>query len=46
MASSGWPVEIGRYYAGRPLTIIGVLTGSLVLVADLIRRLDMPLRWA
>jgi len=36
--------EIGRYYAGRSLTILGVLTGSLVLVADLIRRLDLPLR--
>jgi hypoxanthine phosphoribosyltransferase len=36
--------EIGRHYAGRPLTILGVLTGSLVLVADLIRRLDLPLR--
>jgi hypoxanthine phosphoribosyltransferase len=36
--------EIGRFYAGRPLTILGVLTGSLVLVADLIRRLDLPLR--
>lgn len=28
----------------RPLTIIGVLTGSVVLLADLIRRLEMPLR--
>jgi hypoxanthine phosphoribosyltransferase len=36
--------EVGRHYAGRPLTILGVLTGSLVLVADLIRRLDLPLR--
>ncbi|MBI3836491.1 MAG: hypoxanthine phosphoribosyltransferase [Planctomycetia bacterium] len=36
--------EIGGYYAGRPLTIIGVLTGSMVLVADLIRRIDLPLR--
>ncbi|MEX0675523.1 MAG: hypoxanthine phosphoribosyltransferase [Pirellulales bacterium] len=36
--------EIGRYYSGRSLTILGVLTGSLVLVADLIRRLDLPLR--
>lgn len=35
---------IGRHYAGRPLTIICVLTGSMVLVADLIRRLDLPLR--
>ncbi len=36
--------EVARHYAGRPLTVIGVLTGSMVLVADLIRRLDMPLR--
>lgn len=36
--------EVGRFYAGRPLTILGVLTGSLVLVADLIRHLDLPLR--
>lgn len=36
--------EIRREYADRPLTILGVLTGSLVLVADLIRQLDMPLR--
>ncbi len=36
--------EIGEHYAGRPLTVIGVLTGSMVLVADLIRHLDMPLR--
>ena len=36
--------EIGEHYAGRPLTIIGVLTGSMVLVADLIRRIDLPLR--
>jgi hypoxanthine phosphoribosyltransferase len=36
--------EVGRFYAGRSLTILGVLTGSLVLVADLIRRLDLPLR--
>jgi hypoxanthine phosphoribosyltransferase len=36
--------EIRNYYAGRPLTIVGVLIGSVVLVADLIRRLDLPLR--
>jgi hypoxanthine phosphoribosyltransferase len=36
--------ELSRHYAPRPLTIIGVLTGSVVFVADLIRRLDMPLR--
>jgi hypoxanthine phosphoribosyltransferase len=36
--------EINKYYAGRSLTIIGVLTGSVVLLADLIRLLEMPLR--
>jgi hypoxanthine phosphoribosyltransferase len=30
----------------RPLTIVGILTGSLILLADLIRRLDNPLRVA
>jgi hypoxanthine phosphoribosyltransferase len=36
--------EINTFYDGRPLTIIGVLTGSVVLLADLIRLLEMPLR--
>ena len=37
--------EIDRYYGGdRPLTVIAVMTGSLVLFADLIRRLSMPQR--
>lgn len=31
-------------YGDRPLTIVGILTGSVVLMADLIRLLDMPLR--
>ena len=31
-------------YGDRPLTIIGVITGSLVFLADLIRKLRMPLR--
>jgi len=31
-------------YANRPLTIIGVLTGSVVLLSDLIRRIELPLR--
>lgn len=35
--------EINAWYDGRPLTIVGVLTGSIVLLADLIRMLDMPL---
>ena len=36
--------EINGHYADRPLTIIGILTGSVVLMADLIRQLKMPLR--
>ena len=39
-------VQIGRAYEGQPLTIVGVLTGFLVFLADLIRRLDLPLRIA
>ncbi|MEL7265377.1 MAG: hypoxanthine phosphoribosyltransferase [Planctomycetota bacterium] len=35
---------IDRHYDGRPLTILGVMTGSIVLFADLIRQLSMPLR--
>jgi len=38
--------QIGRAYEGQPLTIVGVLTGCLVFLADLIRRLDLPLRIA
>ena len=30
--------------AGRPLTVIAVMTGSIIFLADLIRKLDMPLR--
>ena len=36
--------EIRARYVGKPLTIVGVLIGSVVLVADLIRRLDIPLK--
>jgi hypoxanthine phosphoribosyltransferase len=36
--------QISQRYVQRPLTIIGVLTGSVVLLADLIRLLDLPLR--
>jgi hypoxanthine phosphoribosyltransferase len=31
-------------YEPRPLTVVGVLTGSVVVVADLIRRIDLPVR--
>lgn len=36
--------EIEKAYAGRQLTIVGVLTGSVVLMADLIRLIDLPMR--
>jgi hypoxanthine phosphoribosyltransferase len=36
--------QIAADYARRPVTIIGVLTGSLMFLADLVRRLDLPLR--
>jgi hypoxanthine phosphoribosyltransferase len=42
--------ELGRQieadYHGRPLTIVAVLTGSLILLADLIREIHLPLRVA
>ena len=36
--------QISSTVGDRPLTVIGVLTGSIVLLADLIRELKMPLR--
>jgi hypoxanthine phosphoribosyltransferase len=36
--------QIGPEFRDRPLTIVGVLTGSLMFLADLVRRLDVPLR--
>jgi hypoxanthine phosphoribosyltransferase len=36
--------EIATCYADRQLTIVGVLTGSVVLLADLIRLIDLPMR--
>jgi hypoxanthine phosphoribosyltransferase len=36
--------QIATDYAGRPVTIVGVLTGSLMFVADLVRHLTLPLR--
>jgi hypoxanthine phosphoribosyltransferase len=35
---------IAADYQGRPITIVGVLTGSLIFLADLVRHLDLPLR--
>ena len=37
--------QIGNdYRTRRPVTIVGVLTGSVIFLADLVRHLDMPLR--
>ncbi len=36
--------EVERDDRGTPLTIVGVLNGSLMLLADLVRRIDLPLR--
>ena len=36
--------RLNEAYQGRPLTVIGIMTGSLVILADVIRKLDMPLR--
>src|SRR3954454_2159800 len=38
--------QVKTIYEGRPITIVAILTGSLVLLADLIRQLEMPLRVA
>ncbi len=42
--------ELGRQvsddYQGKPLTIVAILTGSLILLADLIRRIHLPHRIA
>ena len=36
--------EINAEYGDSSLTIVGVLTGAVVLMADLIRKLKMPTR--
>ncbi len=36
--------QIAEDHGDQPLTIIGIMTGSIVLLADLIRQLPMPLR--
>jgi hypoxanthine phosphoribosyltransferase len=38
--------QIQADYKGKPLTIVAILTGSLVLLADLIRQIHLPLRVA
>jgi hypoxanthine phosphoribosyltransferase len=39
-------VQIAQDYRNKPVTIVGVLTGSLMFVADLVRHLDLHLRIA
>src|ERR1700730_7848494 len=36
--------QIAGDFRERPVTIVGVLTGSLMFLADLVRHLDLPLR--
>ena len=36
--------QLNETYRDRPLTVIGIMTGSIVLLADVIRKLEMPLR--
>jgi hypoxanthine phosphoribosyltransferase len=36
--------EIRSREAGRPLTVIAVMTGSIIFLADLVRKLEMPMR--
>ena len=36
--------QISQHYQGRAITVVGILTGSLMLLADLIRMLDQPIR--
>ncbi|MBA4062412.1 MAG: hypoxanthine phosphoribosyltransferase [Isosphaera sp.] len=42
----GLAADITRAYEGKPLTVVGVLTGCLMFVADVVRRIDLPLRVA
>ena len=34
--------QLKNHYQDKPLTIVAIMTGSLVMLADLIRRLEMP----
>lgn len=38
--------QISADYQGQPITIVGVLTGCLMFLADLMRHLDLPVRVA
>src|SRR5437868_13865379 len=41
---AGLARKIAADYEGRPLTILGVLTGSIIFLSDLVRQLNLPLR--
>ncbi|MBO4426168.1 MAG: hypoxanthine phosphoribosyltransferase [Clostridiales bacterium] len=34
--------ELNRDYAGKPLVVVGILTGAFIFCSDLVRRLEMP----
>ena len=34
--------ELNRDYAGRPLVVVGILTGAFIFCSDHVRRLEMP----
>jgi hypoxanthine phosphoribosyltransferase len=38
--------EIVHAYEGKPVTVVGILNGCLMFVADLVRLIDLPLRVA
>jgi hypoxanthine phosphoribosyltransferase len=40
----GLAVEVAAAFGGRPVTVIGILNGSVVFMADLIRRINLPIR--
>ncbi len=37
-------MQLKDHYQGNPITVVAIMTGSLVMLADLIRRLEMPIR--
>jgi hypoxanthine phosphoribosyltransferase len=39
-----WSGQIRDYYQGKPVTLVGVMMGSLMVLGDLVRRLDEPTR--
>jgi hypoxanthine phosphoribosyltransferase len=38
--------DLTRTFSGKPVTVVGILNGCLMFVADVIRRIDLPLRVA